>query len=196
MESTTIVTTNELDATARASTSPNLEDVHSSQSRCHPWNSGPQGRGSPLSGPIGAPGRNFLGHDVIMATAHLIHGYLGAGKTSFAAHLEQVVGGIRFSVDEWYLRLYVGDEAPAHLEQAWWDRLSSLLDDFGFWTRHSRDNARALALAAGAETKLYGVVCADEVAKARCLSRNPDRGRSFFIDETAFEVLRKKFETC
>lgn len=41
---------------------------------------------------------------------------------------------------------------------------------------------------------LYAVVCADEVAKARCLSRNADPGRSFSIDEAAFEALRAKFE--
>lgn len=144
-----------------------------------------------------------------MATAHLIHGYLGAGKTSFAAHLERVVGGVRFSADEWYLRLYAGNEPTAHLEPASWDRLSSLLNDlwprllehgvdvildFGFWTRRSRDEARALALAAGAETRLYAVVCADEVAKTRCLGRNADPGRSFSIDEATFEALRAKFE--
>lgn len=148
-------------------------------------------------------------HDAIVATAHLIHGYLGAGKTSFATHLERVVGGVRFSADEWYLRLYAGNEPTAHLEPAWWDRLSSLLNDlwprllehgvdvildFGFWTRRSRDVARALALAAGAETRLYAVVCTDEVAKARCLSRNADPDRSFSIDEAAFEALRAKFE--
>ena len=66
-------------------------------------------------------------HDAIVATAHLIHGYLGAGKTSFAVQLERAVGGIRFSADEWYLRLYSGNEPTAHLEPAWCDRLSSLL---------------------------------------------------------------------
>lgn len=144
-----------------------------------------------------------------MATAHLVHGYLGAGKMSFAARLEPVVRGIRLSADEWYLRLYAGDAPTGHLEQASWDRLSTLLNelwpgllahgvdvilDFGFWTRHSRDEARALARAAGAQAKLYVVVCADDVAKARCLCRNVEEGRSFLIDEPAFAALRVKFE--
>jgi predicted kinase len=144
-----------------------------------------------------------------VATAHLIHGYLGAGKTSFATHLEQAVRGMRFSVDEWYLRLYSGDAPAPHLEPAWWDRLYSLLRDlwpgllqhgvdvildFGFWTRSSRDEARALARAVGAENRLYAVVCSDEVARTRCLARNADPGASFVIHAEALEALRAKFE--
>jgi predicted kinase len=147
--------------------------------------------------------------DAIVATAHLIHGYLGAGKTSFAAQLEQVVGGIHFSADERYLRLYAGDERTGHLEPTLWGRLSAVLNelwprllgqgidvilDFGFWTRRSRDEARALARAVGAEAKLYAVVCAHDVAKARCLGRNAENGWSFLIDEAAFEALRVKFQ--
>lgn len=144
-----------------------------------------------------------------MATAHLIHGYLGAGKTTLAVQLEQVGAGIRFSADEWYLRLYAASEPTAHLEQASWYRLSALLNelwpsllvlgvdvilDFGFWSRRSRDEARALARAAGADVKLYAVVCADDVAQARCVSRDAQRQRSFLIDHAAFEALRSKFE--
>jgi predicted kinase len=63
-----------------------------------------------------------------MATAHLIHGYLGAGKTSFAQMVERQVNGIRFSADEWYLHLYAGNEPTARLELAWWDRVLRMLD--------------------------------------------------------------------
>ena len=46
-----------------------------------------------------------------MATAHLIHGFLGAGKTTFARELEQNIPAIRFSHDEWMTRLYGDDPA-------------------------------------------------------------------------------------
>ena len=141
-----------------------------------------------------------------MATAHLVHGYLGAGKTSFAARLEPVVRGIRLSADEWYLRLYAGDAPTGHQEQASWDRLSTLLNelwpgllahgvdvilDFGFWTRHSRDEARALARAAGAEAKLYVVVCADDVAKARCLPPAPFKPHDAWRFNRELSYLRR-----
>jgi predicted kinase len=66
--------------------------------------------------------------------------------------------------------------------------------DFGFWSRRSRDEARALARASGAETRLYAVVCDDDVALARCLARNAAGGWSFVIDEAALDALRAKFE--
>jgi predicted kinase len=49
--------------------------------------------------------------DFFMATAHLIHGYLGAGKTTFARRLEEELPAIRFSHDEWMTNLY-GDDPP------------------------------------------------------------------------------------
>jgi hypothetical protein len=36
-----------------------------------------------------------------MSTAHLIHGFLGAWKTTFAKKLEAELGAVRFSQDEW-----------------------------------------------------------------------------------------------
>jgi hypothetical protein len=55
--------------------------------------------------PIGATHRQLSEpppseYDATVPTVHLIHGYLGAGKTSFAVQLEPVVSGIRFSADE------------------------------------------------------------------------------------------------
>lgn len=41
-----------------------------------------------------------------MATAHLIHGFLGVGKTTFARQLEERLPAIRFSHDEWMARRY------------------------------------------------------------------------------------------
>jgi predicted kinase len=41
-----------------------------------------------------------------MATVHLICGFLGAGKTTFAKALAEQKSAIRFSIDELYLRLF------------------------------------------------------------------------------------------
>ncbi len=43
------------------------------------------------------------------AVAHMIYGYLGSGKTSYAKKLEQETGAIRFSPDEWMTQLF-GDD--------------------------------------------------------------------------------------
>jgi len=47
-------------------------------------------------------------------TAHLIHGYLGAGKTTFARRLERNIPAIRFSHDEWMVRFYGNDPPIEH----------------------------------------------------------------------------------
>jgi predicted kinase len=49
-----------------------------------------------------------------MPAAHLIHGFLGAGKTTFARELERNIPAIRFSHDEWMVRLY-GIDPPISL---------------------------------------------------------------------------------
>jgi hypothetical protein len=71
--------------------------------------------------------------------------------------------------------------------------MSSSTSGSGLAARETR-LARALARAVGAEAKLYAVVCAHDVAKARCLGRNAENGWNFLIDEAAFEALRVKFQ--
>lgn len=39
-------------------------------------------------------------------TVHLLCGLVGAGKSTHARHLETDLPGVRFSLDEWMLRLY------------------------------------------------------------------------------------------
>lgn len=46
------------------------------------------------------------------ATALLLHGYMGAGKTTFARRLEREGRGLCFTHDEWMGHLY-GDDPPA-----------------------------------------------------------------------------------
>ncbi len=45
-------------------------------------------------------------------TVHVIHGYLGAGKTTFARKLECELPAMRFTVDEWITCIF----GNAHLD--------------------------------------------------------------------------------
>jgi predicted kinase len=143
-----------------------------------------------------------------MPTAHMIHGYLGAGKTTFARHLEAKLGAIRFSDDEWMTRLY-GKDPPLELfagyrRNVWdlaqrvWTRCLTLgLDvvlDFGFWARAERDLVRALVAAAGAKHILYELACPETEAWQRVQTRNSNLQGSFLITRATFEFLKARFE--
>jgi predicted kinase len=52
-----------------------------------------------------------------MPTVHLIHGYLGTGKTTLAKQLAEEVNGVRFNSDEWMVRLHGEDPPDAYGSQ-------------------------------------------------------------------------------
>jgi predicted kinase len=142
-----------------------------------------------------------------VATAHLIHGFLGVGKTKFARELETRFAAVRFSHDEWMVRLY-GADPPAEVFAMYFARVSGLIDglwprclelgvdvilDLNFWTRAHRDDARRLAKAAGADCRLYRLQVPDEVALERVTRRNGQADALQITPET-FALLRKRFE--
>lgn len=144
-----------------------------------------------------------------MATAHLIHGYIGAGKTTFARELATRLLAVRFSSDEWIARLYAEDESRIAdfgvlldrveaVQQPVWCRCLQLgvdvVLDQGFWARSKRDRVRELAAGIGADTKLYHVQCADSVAWQRVERRNADLQGSIRMSRETFDSLRSRLE--
>jgi len=142
-------------------------------------------------------------------TAHMIYGFVGAGKTTFAKILEKETGALRFSNDEWMIALY-GDNPPAEKFADYHERVTKLLQeiafkclkadldvifDDGFWSRARRDEIRERIRKAGADFKLYHVKCTEEVMKQRTLKRTgfSEKG-AFYIDKAAIETFKKRFE--
>lgn len=143
-----------------------------------------------------------------MATAHLLFGFLGSGKTTLAKVLEQRHHAVRFTPDEWMARLF-GEDPPADefqvraaiildlLEPLWTRCLSLGLDvvlDYGLWTRSERDKLRALAQSCGAETILYRVECSEDEARQRVAERNQSADRSLYIAPETFDLLKARVE--
>jgi predicted kinase len=143
-----------------------------------------------------------------MPAAHLIHGYLGAGKSTFARQLERDIPAIRFSHDEWMVRLYGNDPPIEHfadfyrriyeqVEEIWLRCLELGIDvvlDFGFWSRQGRDETRAKISAIGAQAHLYRLTCPEDEAWQRIERRNADLQGSLLIVRNTFEVLKERFE--
>ena len=143
----------------------------------------------------------------VMATVHLVCGYLGSGKSTFAKALTIREAAIRFSIDDWYLRLFadgptydVDRRSLARLFDVLndlWPRIAhagiNVVLDFGFWSRSLRDDVRERARLVGATARLHWLRCPDDLAITRCLARNgqPD---CFLISEEGFHALKQDFE--
>lgn len=142
-------------------------------------------------------------------TAHLLHGFIGSGKTTFARMLEQELPAVRLTHDEWMVRLF-GQNPPEELYRAYFDKVENLtwqmaesvlrtggdvILDLGFWSRESRNVARRRVSAAGAVAKFYSMDCPDHIMRGRVLARseNPPID-SLWIDEAAYNKLKTGFE--
>jgi predicted kinase len=143
-----------------------------------------------------------------MPTLHMIYGFVGAGKTTFAKKLEHTLSAVRFTHDEWTAKLY-GDNPPLEhfagyykrVEELIWVYAERLLElkqdvilDSGFWSRGLRDAARAKAKVLGAETKLYFLDIPEETMLERVRKRNENLQGSLYIDDHAFELFKTRFE--
>ena len=143
-----------------------------------------------------------------MATAHLIHGYIGAGKTTFSRRLEHRTSAIRFTHDEWMKALY-GDDPPEENFAEYSERISGLMEslwtrclqigvdvvlDSGFWSRKERDRVRSIITGLGADYRLYRLTCPDKLAWERIQARNDNLSSSLYIAPNTFAVLKAHFE--
>ena len=149
-------------------------------------------------------------HSGAVPTAHAVHGFLGAGKSTFARSLGSSLNAPVLDWDGLYLSLFtdgqptsaldpvLGSRLTATLRGVWQDLVrcgSDVVLDFGFWSRASRDLLRDDAATVGAEVRLYSVQCDPVVGLRRCLVRNADAAPgSFLIDEAAFVDLGAAFE--
>ena len=142
-------------------------------------------------------------------TVHLLHGFIGSGKTTFARKLERECGAVRFSHDEWMIRLHGWNPPEEHyseyfaqVEKLIWDEATLLIRagtdvilDFGFWSRESRDAARNRARSIGSAAKFYEISCPRQTMRARALERSMRPSTdSLWIDGAGFDKLIAEFE--
>ena len=140
--------------------------------------------------------------------AHIIIGFIGSGKTTFARKLEKETGAIRFTKDEWMVRVF-GNTPPKDKFEEYDNRMTSLATDMalkclqagidviideGFWVKEHRDAISEKVKNVGAIPKLYYLETPFKIMKERTLERsaNPPID-SFTIDEESFNQYWKHF---
>ncbi len=144
-----------------------------------------------------------------MPKLYLIHGFVGSGKTTFAKKLAQETGAVRFTPDEWIIHFYGtnpnADEfeiCHVRVKDMIWQmtkeflaRGQSVILDYGFWTRQSRDEYRNKAKELGSEVILYALPSGFQVCKDRALKRTAEMPEgALVIDENALNLFWQKFE--
>ena len=144
-----------------------------------------------------------------MTTLHLLHGFIGAGKTTFAKRLAGEISAMRFTPDELMVKLYGHNPPEAeftnYLERVTeliWQMTEQLIQldrdvilDFGFWSRASRDEARSKALELNVKTKLYLITVPESIMKKRVQLRSHELPEgALMIDVHAFESFKHRFE--
>ena len=141
--------------------------------------------------------------------AHIVVGFIGSGKTTFARKLEQETGAVRFTKDEWMVRLF-GNTPPQATFEEYDQRMASLATDMalkclragidvvideGFWVKEQREEIRERVTSVGANPILYYLNVPREVMKARTLRRTEDPPvDAFTIDEESFNYYWQFFQ--
>jgi predicted kinase len=140
---------------------------------------------------------------------HLVCGSTGAGKTTYAIELSAVVGGVRFSIDEWMATLFWMD-SPRPINAAWSIErvercmkqiLSTALQvaghgvpcvlDFGFGQAELRARVLRLAETAGLSVQLQLLDVPAAERWRRVQARNAEKGESY---QLGFDVTREMFD--
>ena len=145
----------------------------------------------------------------MVATLHLIHGFVGVGKTTFAKKLALQKNILRINFDEWMIEI-LGQNPhkniflalESKIKRIIWRTAARVLEtgndvilDDGFWTKESRDHYRMLAKSIGADVQLYNLQCPEEIMIKRALKRSAEMEKgALFIDANAFHEFKKIYE--
>ena len=141
-----------------------------------------------------------------MSTIHIIHGFIGSGKTTFAKRLEQETGAKRFTPDEIIAKRYGRNLSIAEIREAnlavkgeIWKEIKELIRndkdiimDYGLWKKQQRDDTASKIQELGGEPVLYEVVCNPDIMKQRALQRK--NNDDIAITSERYDMYHKRFE--
>lgn len=147
--------------------------------------------------------------------AYLICGFIGSGKTTFARKLEKEIGVVRFTKDEWMVKIFGNSFSKDNFQNDKFHEYdgkmtklateialrflktgTSVIIDDGFWYKKQRDEMRQQLKDIGAVAKFYFIDTPVDLMKARTVKRseNPQLD-SFYITEQEFNDYLKMFQS-
>ena len=146
-----------------------------------------------------------------MRKAYLLCGRLCSGKTTYARDLIRGEPGVLLSVDEIMLALYGTDAGEAHdvltarLQAYLFEKAAEILDcgnsvvlDWGFWTKRSREEARQFFKARRYPTEMIYLDPPEEVRERWITARNAaiaaGTEAAYPVDEGLADKMEALFE--
>ena len=145
----------------------------------------------------------------VMTTLYMIHGFIGVGKTTFSKKLETKNNIIRFTSDEWMVKLFGHNPEVKHFSELEgkvksliWDIARKILLigcdvilDYGFWTKSERNYYKHLAAEMGVNIKLYNLLCPEEIIEKRVIARNANlQDSDLYTDKNALVLLKRQYQ--
>ena len=142
-------------------------------------------------------------------TVYIVSGQVGSGKTTFAKKLESETEAIRFTPDEWMIKLFSPLPSNEEFDDYYfnccgiaWNIAQQVLKkgidvilDFGFWKHCEREKYRKMIRDLGYEFKLYYIQCDTKTIKEHLKIRNNlQPAGTIVIDENAFDFFAPQFE--
>lgn len=141
-----------------------------------------------------------------MTTIHLMHGFIGFGKTTVAKQLEKNLPAIRLTHDDIMLERYgrnpddfaekykevddyIRAEAEKYIHQG-----QNVIMDYGFWSHSKRKEYYEWAKTLTDNVVFHAASCDLKTAKNRLLKRTKTDTNALFINENTFETLLKNYE--
>ena len=141
-----------------------------------------------------------------MSKVYIIHGFIRAGKTTFAKKLERETEAKRFTPDEiiakrYGINLSVEEIRNANLtikDKIWKEVKISIQNnqgvimDYGLWKKQQRVDLIDKIKKLGGEPIVYEVLCEPALMKQRALQRNNDG--DITITSERYDMYYQRFE--
>ena len=145
---------------------------------------------------------------IMVATIHLMHGFIGFGKSKISKELAHELPAVILNNDDFMAKLY-GKNPSKEVFRDYYNRIDGLIwelaesiiragtdviIDYGFWTRQSRADAYARAKKITENVVFHNILCDMDTARQSVVERNKRHPDALFVDEATFDLFKPQFE--